>query len=118
MSLTLGRDCTITLDGVSVPACRDTVIDLTAATIPVRPFGSRVHGVYQTGYSYSVSIETIDDTAVTTAVTKLQSGAEVAVVVTGWSFTGVVTAVSDAQPLEGVRAFRIVIDSTIAGLRT
>lgn len=117
MSLILGRECQLTWDGVTVPACRDTTIDVNADTIPVKQFGSRVSGVYQTGYSIAMTVETIDDTAAAVAVSKLNSGAEIAVVATGWSFTGVVTSLSDGQPLDGLRVFRVVIESTIPGLR-
>lgn len=117
MALTLGRDCQLTWDGVAVPACRDVTIDLAADTIPVKVFGSRISGVYQTGYTVSMTVETLDDAAATTAVAKATSGAEVAVVATGWSFTGVVTSVTDGQPLDGMRVFRVVIESTISGLR-
>jgi hypothetical protein len=39
------------------------------------------------------------------------------VVGTGFAFVGVVTSVSDSQPLDGVRTFSVTMRRTYAGLR-
>ena len=46
-----------------------------------------------------------------------EPGTELAVVGTGFSFTGVVTSVSDSQPLDGPRSFSVTMKRTYAGLR-
>lgn len=117
MAISLGKDCALSWDGVAVPGVRDVTIDLQTHSIEVTPFGSRTVGTYQTGYSISLTVETIDDTAAAAAVTAAQSGAQITVAATGWSCYAVVTGVSDAQPLNDVRAWSVTMASTINGLR-
>lgn len=118
MAISLGRECGLTWDGVAVPGLRDVTVDLNPETVRLRPFGSRGHVDYQTGYAIEMTVETIDDAAASAAVSKALSGAEVAVVATGWSFAGVVTGVSDSQPIDDLRTFRITISATQTGLRS
>lgn len=118
MAISLGRECSLTWDGVAVPGVRDVTVDVTPETTRIRPFGSRAHVSVQTGYAIEMVVETIDDAAATTAVSKAQSGGEIAVVATGWSFTAVVAGVTDGQPLDDLRTFRVVLHSTQQGLRS
>lgn len=118
MAISLGRDCGLTWDGVAVPGLRDVTVDLVPEVTRIRPYGSRTHVDYQTGYAIELVVETIDDAAASTALTKALSGAEIAVAATGWTFTGVVAGLTDTQPIDDVRGFRITINSTQSGLRS
>lgn len=120
MAISLGRNCSLAFGGVAVPGVRDVTIDTQASTIEVDQFGSRVNAVYQTGYSFTMTVETIDDTVADDAHTAQYSGAVSLVTATGLPSGGlyfVVTGVSDAQPLDGVRAFAIELKQSISGLR-
>lgn len=117
MAISLGRDASISFNGVPVAGVRDVVFDETATTITIRPFGERLQYQYQTGYAIAASIDTIDDAAVATAVTALETGSAINVVATGATFTAIVTRVSDAQPLDDVRAFSIELAVTKSGWR-
>ena len=65
----------------------------------------------------SLVVETIDDAAASTAVAAAIAGTEIAVVAGGHTFTAVVSRVSDAQPLDEVRAYQIEMVKTQGGLR-
>jgi len=66
----------------------------------------------------SITLDTIDDAAATTAIAAAIAGTEIAVVTAGYSFTAVVTNVSDSMPLDDVRVWSIQLTKTQAGLRT
>jgi hypothetical protein len=119
MAISLGRNCSLAFGGVAVLGVRDVTIDTQASTIELEQFGSRVNYVYQTGYSFTLTVETIDDTVADEAHTAQYSGAISAVTATGLpgGLYFVVTGVSDAQPLDGVRAFSIELKQTLYGLR-
>lgn len=117
MAISLGRECGLTWDGVAVPGVRDVTVDTTTSAIEIRPFGSRATISFQTGYAVSLIVETIDDAAASTATAAAISGTEIAVVAGGSSFTAVVSRVSDAQPLDDVRAWQIEMLKTQGGLR-
>jgi hypothetical protein len=114
----LGRDAGLTWDGSPVDGVRDVSVTYTGQTFEVRPFGSRAFFSFQTGYAVDLIVETIDADAAATATTALQSGADVAVVAGGHTFTAIVTSVADAQPLDGVRAWAVAMTKTQAGLRS
>jgi len=117
VAISLGRESGLTWDGVAVPGVRDVIVDRAVTTIEVRPFGSRAAFSFPTAYAVTLTVETIDDAAAVTAAAAAEAGTEIAVVAGGHSFTAVVTGVSDAQPLEGVRAWQIQMAKTYAGLR-
>jgi len=119
MAISLGKDCSLAFGGTAVPGVRDVTIDSQAATIEVERYGDRVNYVYQTGYSFTITVETIDDTVADAAHTAQYSGAISAVTATGLpaGLYFVVAGVSDAQPLDGVRAFSIELKQTLYGLR-
>jgi hypothetical protein len=119
MAISLGRNCALTFGGVAVPGVRDVTIDTQASTIEVERYGDRVNYVYQTGYSFTITVETIDDTVADEAHTAQYSGAISLVGATGLpaGLYFVVAGVSDAQPLDGVRAFSIELKQTLFGLR-
>lgn len=116
MAITLGRDCTLAVNGGSASA-RSVTASESTEEIQVRPFGSREVCTYTTGYSLEVSVESIDDGFYDSAIGWCEAGTEVTVSGTGYSFTGVVTSVSDSQPLDSVRSFTVVFKRTYAGLR-
>lgn len=118
MAIYLGRDAVVTWGGVIVPGVRDVQISYTAKTKEITPFGSRHAFVYHLGYNVSLTLETIDDAAATTATNAIVSGAEIAVVTYGHSFTAVVVGISDAMPLDDVRAWSIQMEKTQPGLRS
>ena len=117
MAISLGRESGLTWDGVAVPGVRDVSVDFSVTTTEVRPFGSRHGFLFPTGYAVTLTVETIDDAAASTAVAAGIAGTEIAVVAGGHSFTAIVTGVTDAMPLEGVRAWQITMAKTYAGLR-
>lgn len=117
MAISLGRESGLTWDGVAVPGVRDVTVDYATSSIEIRPFGSRHTVSYPTGYAITVIVDTIDDAAATTAAAAAIAGTEIAVATGGHSFTAVVTRVSDAAPLDGVRAWSIEMTKTQAGLR-
>ena len=118
MAISLGRDAVVTWDGVTVPGIRDVQVSVAGTTREITPFGSRATISYPTAYVVSISIDTIDDAAATTAIAAAIAGTEIAVVTNGYSFTGVVANVSDSMPLDDVRTWSIQLTKTQAGLRT
>lgn len=115
MAITLGKDCTLSINGNAVVGVRNVTAEESVTEQEFTEYGSRLSRVYPTAYSLSVSIETIDDAFDFPAA--LEAGTELAVVGTGFSFTGVVTSVSDSQPLDGPRSFSVTMKRTYAGLR-
>jgi len=118
MAIYLGRNAVVTWDGVAVPGVRDVQVSVAGTTREITPFGSRATISYQTGYAVSITLDTIDDAAATTATAAAIAGTEIAVVTTGYSFTAVVTSVSDSMPLDDVRVWSIQMTKTQTGLRT
>ena len=118
MAISLGRDAVVTWDGVTVPGVRDVQVSVAVTTREITPFGSRATFSYPTAYVVSISIDTIDDAAATTAIAAAIAGTEIAVVTNGYSFTAVVANVSDSMPLDDVRTWSIQLTKTQAGLRT
>ena len=118
MAISLGRDAVVTWDGVTVPGVRDVQVSVAVTAREITPFGSRATFSYPTAYVVSISIDTIDDAAATTATAAAIAGTEIAVVTNGYSFTAVVANVSDSMPLDDVRTWSIQLTKTQAGLRT
>jgi len=119
MAISLGRNCSLAFGGTAVPGVRDVTIDSQASTIEVERYGDRVNYVYQTGYSLTLTVETIEDTVADAARTAQYSGAISSVTATGLpgGLYFVVAGVSDAQPLDGVRAFSIELKQSLYRLR-
>ena len=118
MAISLGRDAVVTWDGVTVPGVRDVQVSVAVTAREITPFGSRATFSYPTAYAVSITIDTIDDAAATTATAAAIAGTEIAVVTNGYSFTAVVANVSDSMPLDDVRTWSIQLTKTQAGLRT
>jgi len=118
VGISLGREAGLTWDGVAVPGVKNVSVGVIAVTRDIQPFGSREIFSYQTGYSVSITVDTIDDAAAATAIAAAIAGTEIAVVAAGYSFTAIVTNVSDSMPLDDVRVFSIQMTKTQTGLRT
>ena len=118
MAISLGRNVSVTWDGVAVPGVRDVQVSVTGTTREITPFGSRATFSYHTGYGVSISIDTIDDAAAETAIAAAIAGTEIAVVLAGYTFSAVVANVSDSIPLDDVRGWSIQMTKTQTGLRT
>ena len=115
MAITLGKDCTLSIGGGALVGVRSVTAEESVTEQEFVPFGSRLSHVYPTAYGITVQIETIDDSY--DFITALEAGSELNVVGTGFSFVGVVTSVSDSQPLDGPRTFNVTMRRTYAGLR-
>jgi len=110
-TITLGRDCTITV-GEQSGGVRSVTATESVQEIEVRPFGSREINSYTTGYTVEVQVETIDADFVDAAVVWCETGEEVEVSGTGFAFTGVVTSVTNSQPLDDVCSYAISFKKT------
>ena len=118
MAISLGRDVAVTFNGGAVAGVRDVQVSTSGTTREFTPFGSRATVSYHTGYGVSITLDTIDDAAASTAIAAAIAGTEIAVVTAGYSFTAIVTNVSDSMPLDDVRVWSIQLTKTQAGLRT
>lgn len=108
---TLGRDCTVSV-GDTVAGVRSVTASDSTEEITVKPFGSREIFTYTTGYSVEAQIESIDFDFVTAMVDYCESGETVFVDGTGFQFWGVVTNVTNSQPLDDVCSFTVTLKVT------
>lgn len=117
MAISLGKEATVNIGGVSVGA-RDVQVEDSANEVELGLYGSRTRFTYTTGYSTTVQVEFIDD-SVGALAPFLQSGQEISVTVSpgGWGFTAVVTNVSQSSSLDGVTTWRVTAKTTLPGLR-
>lgn len=119
MAIYRGRDATVAVGGVTVVGTRDATITTSTQTIQIQPFGQRAVGSYSLSESVAVSFDTIDDAAVTSLLLAATTGASVTVTVTGYTqFSAIVAGVTDAQPLDGVRAWTVTLERTVAAWRS
>lgn len=109
MAITLGKDCSIVLDGGTVYSARNVTLTESARTIDVNAFGSRYSAVYSTGYECTVSVELNDADDLGTAFSKMHSGStfQVSGGAAGFSFTAVMTGISETDPIDGVATFTL-----------
>jgi hypothetical protein len=107
MAITLGKDCTIVLDGGYIASARNVTLTESARTIDVNAFGSRYAAVYSTGYDCSVSVELNDVAGLGTAFQKMHTGGTFTVNggAAGFSFLAVMTGISETDPIDGVATF-------------
>ena len=108
---TLGRNCTVIVGEASGGVRNVTASDSTEE-ITVKPFGSRNIYTYTTGYSVEAQIESIDGDFVDAMVGYCESGEAVSVSGTGFSFYGVVTSVTNSQPLDDVCTYTATVKVT------
>lgn len=109
MAITLGKDCTVTLGGLTIASARNVTLSESARTIDVNPYGSRYAGVYSTGYECTVSVEFNDSADVAGAFAYMHQG--LPFTVTGgasrFSFSAVLTSISESDPIDGVVTYTI-----------
>ena len=116
MAITLGKEATLTVGG-SIASVRNVTWTATARTIDVEEFGVREAQVYSTGWEASVSFEINDDADMDLDV--LLDGTLVAVSggEAGWSFNGVVTGITETNPIDGVTTWQVECRLTRSQLR-
>lgn len=107
MAITLGKDCTIVLDGGFIASARNVTLSESARTIDVNAYGSRYSAVYNTGYDCTVSVELNDADGLGTAFEKMHSGGTFQVYggAAGFAFLAVMTGISESDPIDGVASF-------------
>ena len=107
MAITLGKDCSIVLDGGLIFSARNVTLTESARTIDVNAYGSRYAAVYSTGYECSVSVELNDAADLGTAFQKMHTGGtfQVSGGAAGFSFLAVMTGISETDPIDGVASF-------------
>jgi hypothetical protein len=104
MSITLGKDCSIALDGGYIASARNVTLTESARTIDVNAYGSRYVSVYHTGYDCSVSVELNDPAELGSAFSRMHTGTPFTVYggAGGFSFLAVLTGISETDPIDGV----------------
>ena len=117
MAITLGKDCTVSVNGTIVSA-RNVMFSSTVKTIDIEEFGSRTVEVYPIGYDNTVQIEFNDSADIGTVFNWIENGTVVTVSggVAGWNFQAVITAFSESDPLDGAVAFTVEAKRTRAGI--
>lgn len=119
MAITLGKDCTITLDGGTIVSARNVQLSESARTFEINEFGSRQGAVYSTGYDCSVSVELNDVADLGTAFQHMHAGTSFTVSggAAGWSFQAIITGITESDPLDGVATCTIEARMTRPGIR-
>jgi hypothetical protein len=109
MPITLGKDCSISLDGGYITSARNVTLTESARTIDVNPYGSRCSATYSTGYECTVSVELNDSSDLGTAFSKMHTGGtfQVSGGAGGFSFLAVLTGISESDPVDGVATFTL-----------
>lgn len=104
MAITLGKDCTISLDGGYIASARNVTLTESARTIDVNAYGSRYSAAYSTGYECTVSVELNDPAELGSAFSRMHTGTPFTVYggVSGFSFLAVLTGISETDPIDGV----------------
>lgn len=118
MAITLGKDCSISVGG-NIASARSVTISESARTIDIEEFGSRDNAVYTTGYDATVSVELNDSADASGLFSSLQDGTQVTVSggTGGWSFTAVVTGISETFSVDGVATLTVEAKGTRPNLR-
>lgn len=119
MAITLGKDCSIALDGGLVFSARNVQLSESARTIDVNAYGSRYAGVYSTGYECTVSVELNDSDDLGSAFDRLHTGTSFTVFggAGGFSFQAVLTGIQESDPVDGVASFVLEGKMTHPGIR-
>ena len=118
MAITLGKDCAISVGG-NIASARSVTISESAKTIDINAYGSRQAEVYSVGYDATVSVELNDSADASALFSDLQGGTQISVSggSGGWSFTAVVTGISETFSVDGVATLTIEAKMTRSGLR-
>jgi len=109
MAITLGKDCSISLDGGYIASARNVTLTESARTIDVNPYGSRYAATYSTGYECTVSVELNDVAGLGTAFERMHTGGTFTVYggAAGFAFLAVLTSISESDPVDGVATFTL-----------
>jgi hypothetical protein len=114
VAIALGRTATLTVGG-AIASVRNVTWSGTARTIDVEEFGVRTAHVYSTGYEAAVSFDFVDSADLD--ITKLTLGTLLTVSGGAWSFNGVVTSITESQPIDDVISWQVECRATRTGLR-
>jgi hypothetical protein len=115
--ITLGKDVTVTVNGV-INSARNVTFSSNARTIDIEAYGSRWVETYSTGYDGVVTFEfnNSDDLS----FQALNAGTPVTV--SGgsgsWSFPAIVTSIQETASIDGVATFQVECRRTRSGLKT
>ena len=110
MAIQLGKDCAISVDGVTLVGVRAVNVQRTARTIDVDEYGSRQAAVYPTGFETTVSIELNDIDGCALAKDGIIEGRRFSLISVGGSgvtIPCVVTSFSESQPVDGVVTYTV-----------
>lgn len=120
MAITLGKDCTITLDNGQVASARNVTLSESARTIEINQYGSRYAAVYSTGYDCTVSVELNDPADLGSAFSRLHSGTSFTVNggAAGFAFQAIVSGITESDPIDGVVTCTIEAKMTHPSLRS
>ena len=118
MAVTLGKDCTVSVDG-TVASARNVSFSASVKTIDINAFDSRYAEVYPVAFDNTVQIEFNDSVDLGSVAAWIESGTTVTVSggAAGWSFPAVITAFSESDPLDSAVAFTVEAKRTSPGLR-
>lgn len=118
MPITLGKDCTVSVNGL-VASARNVSFSASVKTIDVDEFYERTAQVYPVGHDVVVQIEFNDSSDLPNVLSWMENGTEVYVSggAAGWEFPAVITSFSESDPLDGAVAFTVEARRTRAGLR-
>lgn len=117
MAITLGKDCSVSVGG-NLVGVREVTIGYTAKIVDVNAYGTRNVESYNAGYDATATVVVIDDQAASTSITKIQNGGTVSISggAAGFSFTGIITSVSESDPIDGVATITIEARQGRSGL--
>jgi hypothetical protein len=110
VAIQLGKDCVISVDGVTLVGVRAVNVQRTARTIDVDEYGSRQATVYPTGFETSVSIEFNDIDGCNLAKDGIIEGLKFSLISVGGSGVAipcVVTSFAESQPVDGVVTYTV-----------
>lgn len=118
MAITLGKDCTVSVDGL-VASARNVSFSTSVKTIDINAFDSRYAEVYPVAFDNTVQIEFNDSNDIGAVASWIENGTTVTVSggVAGWSFPAVITGFSESDPLDAAVAFTVEAKRTRPGLR-
>jgi len=118
VAITLGKDCTISI-GSTIASARHATLAYSVRTIDVEEYGSREAAVYPVGVEASVSVEFNDSADLGGVYSLVTSGSPVTISggAGSWSFLGVITSISESDPIDGVATYTVEARLTRAGLR-
>ena len=118
MAITLGKDCSISIDG-NIASARNVSLSYSVRTIDVEEYGSREAAVYPVGVEATVSVEFNDSADLGGVYGMVTDGRPITVSggAGSWSFLAVITSISETDPIDGVATFQVEARLTRAGLR-